>query len=116
MNKEHERAMRIVDLCREVIKHARRMEVTAPIDDDFPRVKHDFDCACKQYTDEVYAHPAPQAVAGTGDVASLIAELHQIEHPGHSDHGMIGNLRCLTCCAINARMDAAAAPPTGETK
>jgi hypothetical protein len=46
---EVDRTFAIMDLIRNLIRQAHRMEVTPPVDDDFPRVKHAFDQAVLDY-------------------------------------------------------------------
>lgn len=42
---------RVMKLVGNVITQSRRLEATAPVDDDFPQVKHEFDSAVLDYAD-----------------------------------------------------------------
>ena len=61
MFSEHQ--LKSMEACGEVIKQSRRMSMTAPVDDDFPEVKHDFDNAVLTYAALLRPTPAPVKVA-----------------------------------------------------
>ena len=69
MFSEHQ--LKSMDACGEVIKQSRRMSMTAPVDDDFPEVKHDFDSAVLTYAALLRPTPAPVKVAEGRETAWL---------------------------------------------
>lgn len=56
-----EGTLRRIKLCGDVIEQSRRMSLCAPVDDDFPAVKHDFDSAVLAYAKAI-APAAPSVV------------------------------------------------------
>ena len=54
-----------LNLLRNLYKKAKRLRSTAPVDDDFPEMMHDFDCALYKASKEVNTTPKIVCLCGS---------------------------------------------------